>query len=417
MTETGDFDSRLRDYLDARARDAVDPAAVARLVDRTVNGDGRRRRWKPLASVALGLAAAVLVGAPTTLILLHRSVSPRQPAAVATFPGDTQAAIPGVSVTRSGPPSPWRENAAFGSGPGLPLLLYGGFAPARCLTTYADTYLWDGSHWYEQRQDDGPKLAYASVGWDPIGKRLLLVGEPPPSCTEIPSGPTQTWEWQTRPGLTGKWAQLTPAHEPAGVATSTSLATDAQDDDLFLLVHDDAPGTAVTRAWTWDGNDWTARGSWTCGSADQTCPTIPRYVVQSRSGGVAGICSTGTALSLCTLTDNSWSGEPGTAVQASATAVPSWNPVTDDVVLTGWGSGANTGPGLFTYDGSRWEFTPLPAELRAASQYSFASESTAVTHLVLWGGIRCSGTGPQQQCAELSDTWVFDGTTWARSGP
>lgn len=411
MTQPGDFDSKLRAYLDARAANADDPAVTARIVNRTVNGDGRSQRVRPLASVALAAAVVILVGAPTTWILLHHSSTPHPaPAATsatsspaASTPSPFHSSLPGVTVTQSGAPSPWREFAAFGSGPGLPLIMYGGDSPgpAPCTTFYFDTYIWDGSHWYKQEQADGPHLAYTSVSWDPVGKRLLLVGEPAPTCYYTSTSAAQTWAWKAGAGLNGTWVRLAPQHEPSEASTQTVMAADAADAQVFLMVYDTGADTSATQAWTWDGSDWTQRGSWLCTPVQTDCAVVPYAVVSAPGGGIDGLCAATTG-SICKWTGGGWSVVPGTGVPGTLQSA-TVNPATGHIV--GYTPGA-----LYTYDGSQWIATPLPSELQGLRGFEFAAMSTPTTHLVLWGG---------QSIADVStsDTWVYDGNSWTRAGP
>lgn len=72
MKEPDSFESELRSYLAERSRRATDPAVTDRLLESVTRRAQRTHRLAPLASVAIALAVVLLVGAPTTMILLHR---------------------------------------------------------------------------------------------------------------------------------------------------------------------------------------------------------------------------------------------------------------------------------------------------------------------------------------------------------
>lgn len=140
----------LRSYLNERSRITMRESRTDHIVDRVVRGDAKPRRWKPLIAAVIAAAVVVLVGAPSAVILLSRNRSQPPHLVPAGSPSVSPAAsptpLPGVTMTMVATPSPWRTGAATGSGPGLPLLLYGGEpSPSNCQSFLGDTYVWDGS--------------------------------------------------------------------------------------------------------------------------------------------------------------------------------------------------------------------------------------------------------------------------------
>lgn len=432
MTEPDEFDQKLRGYLRDRAQGVADAEVGDRLVKRAVDGDARRRRLAPFASVVLAFAVIALVGAPTTVILLHRgshTPSPHRQSTApplvtpAPTPNPTAAPTPTPTPGPGTPPSPWRWGSAFASGPGLPLILYGGQGDGVC-TWLFDTYVWDGSRWSLQHQTGGPQLVSPTLGWDPVGRRLLLAGEPPgcaatpdingqPEPSYLPPQPTQTWAWVPGSGLTGVWVRLHPPHEPTW-DNSPSAATDAASNRLFLLLRHQGADTASAEAWTWDGSDWSERGgTWFCGDAEVGCPVIPRSVVSAPGGGVVGLCGITTGFALCKLSGSTWIVEAGTQVNANLTS-PIWNPVTGHIVAIGSAEGSSTNPVvLYTFNGSSWTTTPIPAAMQLRGEFEFGAASGSSTQLVLWGG---SSETPSYTTVEHSDTWTYDGNVWTEAG-
>ncbi len=97
MKEPETFETKLRSYLVERIRRASTPVGADRLMERVMRGAHRRQRLAPLASGAIALAVVLLVGAPTTLILLHRGSHVSAP------PTAKKPPLPTVATT---PPSP-----------------------------------------------------------------------------------------------------------------------------------------------------------------------------------------------------------------------------------------------------------------------------------------------------------------------
>lgn len=440
MTEPDEFDRKLREYLQTRTQGAADAAVGDRLVKRAVDGDARRHRLAPFASVVLAFAVIALVGAPTTVILLHRgshTPSPHRQSTApplvtpAPTPNPTAAPTPTPTPGPGTPPSPWRWGSAFASGPGLPLILYGGQGDGVC-TWLFDTYVWDGSRWSLQHQTGGPQLVSPTLGWDPVGRRMLLVGEPPtcaatpdingqPEPSYLPPQPTETWAWVSRSGLSGAWVRLNPAHEPDW-ADEPSTATDTVGHQLFLLVRDQGVDTDSAKAWTWDGNDWTERASSSvCSPVNFAagCPLIPFSVVTAPGGGVVGLCGITTGTALCKLSGSNWSVEPGTQANAIFDATI-WNPVTSHIVAIGYGYAQCPSPcgrALYTFNGSSWTMTPIPAQMQTLrGEFEFGASSGSTTQLVLWGGSSGYSASPPFGRIDQTDTWTYDGNIWTRAG-
>lgn len=106
MKEPDSFESELRSYLAERSRRATDPAVTDRLLESVTRRARNAHRLAPLASVGIALAVVLLVGAPTTVILLHRGSHVSAPPQTKKPPlPPTFATTPPRSTTPSGAPT------------------------------------------------------------------------------------------------------------------------------------------------------------------------------------------------------------------------------------------------------------------------------------------------------------------------
>lgn len=122
-----------------------------------------------------------------------------------------------------------------------------------------------------------------------------------------------------------------------------------------------------------------------------------------------------------------WSGSTWTQVFSSSSpsarrgAVMAYDPALGETVLYGGYDGTSVLSDTWAFNGSSWtELSPStsPGPLAFAS----LSYDQGIGKLVLFGGATSTGNSPgfgggSSPPAESSQTWIFDGTTWAQLSP
>ena len=275
------------------------------------------------------------------------------------------------------------------------LVLFGGASANGALL--GDTWTWNGSTWTESFPSVSPPARDgASMSFDPANNNVILFGG------MGKSGPlNDTWEWNGN-----DWKQLFPknspparvgaamAYTPASFFSFGPLRSHAKhplsgrpkdfygiDQDLLLFGGLSLNDSLLNDTWTWDGSNWT-----------QQSPA----------------------------------NSPSPRSNASLSYAPVNLGGTDDVLFGGAGQSAILND-TWTWDGSNWHQantpTSPPARFSATMSYApillgankrvLTSHSThhnlALNNVVLFGGEANSGN--------LSDTWTWNGQSWAKSSP
>jgi hypothetical protein len=123
-------------------------------------------------------------------------------------------------------------------------ILYGGRydEPGKYPTPLFDSWNWNGSAWAQQ--PSGPRLVSPLSTYDPIQKRIILVGRDPQN------GVGQTWAWSS-----GAWTQLTTALQP-NVADDAGFCFDPGTGEGVYFGGNN-PGAGITNdTWLWRSGDW-----------------------------------------------------------------------------------------------------------------------------------------------------------------
>lgn len=436
MPADDQFETRLRAYLVRRAARDGDAAAVERLAQRSADAFAHASRARRVTTLALAVVVPTLLAAVlASAVLLHvRNAGTRpSPPAVAgptAMPSPTAAPsptpsppaptpsaaptrAPSLGVVAVAGPSPWRFTAAMGTGPGLPVIFYGGrgqSTSSSCGDLF-DTYTWDGRRWYRVTTAAGPRLVRPVLGWDPITGHVLLVGgsaTPYPDCA---TSSAETWSWQPAgAGPGGRWSRLQPSHAPESAFTNRWLAFDAAHRLLVYTAYDQGIDSWGASTWTWNGRDWTQAWSAECGmvppNAPPSCPVAPTDGAQGPNGTVIGFASGSGNVE----TVVRWTGSTWTTVSSSGP--PPWRAgVAYDArsghVLVLGGDGY-AGPFLlYVYDGTRWTQSPLPAALQHRTPSAFSGGAS--DDGLLWGGVDDASAGQQPQ---FTDTWAYGQGSW-----
>jgi hypothetical protein len=216
-----------------------------------------------------------------------------------------------------------------------------------------------------------------------------------------------TWIWAT-----GQWSLITPSPSPSA-RSGHRMAYDEVANLVLLFGGQDSGGNALGDFWSWNGSTWT-----------QLTPNLlppprshhgmayhPRRNRTVLHGGVSG----------STQLDDIWEWDGAAWHNASAARAPSErhgaslvrDAARNRLVLFG-------GRNATTLVGDTWELIPAAGPLATQQEWSLTTPATsptprtshgmtydlARTRTVLFGGNQ--GTGA------LSDTWLFDGTTWSQ---
>ena len=352
-------------------------------------------RWAGVAVIALVLELSIAVVA--------MQVASRHPASLAATGTATPAssspapsALPSQSPTASGPSGRLYSAAAFYP-PSGKVVLFGGLtsvSPDNQATN--ETWTWDGKSWSQLRPVNSPSARFgAGLVYDPVNQVLVLYGGSSTSGWN-----TDTWTWN---GI--NWKQMSPPETPPGWEYS-AMTYDATRKAVVLFV-----GAAlwptnvpVNQTWSWDGTTWT-----------QVATPIDPNGGSVAVGNIA--YDVATAQTIFVGPSGTWVLDPGgwrrlTGGGAQAVSdqhgLDGFDMVYDDAqgVLVEVGQNGDT----WTWDGKAWTAQNPTAAPQGRSGEVLAYDALR-RQVVLFGGAAVA-TGH----IGLSDTWVWDGTTWKRVG-
>ncbi len=214
---------------------------------------------------------------------------------------------------------------------------------------------------------------------------------------------SDTWAWN---GTT--WLPLHPPLSPPP-RDSASMVYDAARGTIVLFGGVSDSGTLLGDTWTWDGTTWTEQHSPSSpparDGAGMAYDPVHRVVVLF--GGETAQGRVTPALSdTWTWDGTTWTEQhPPSSPPARSGAGMAYNVATQQMVLFGGGYGYPLND-TWTWNGTTWTeqypSTSPPARSHASMAYDAATQQ-----LVLFGG---EGTAVP---TALSDTWLWNGTTWA----
>jgi hypothetical protein len=362
---------------------------------------GRRAVFSGLRqqlSVTAVLVLAACGSAPPSATPV--SPSPPSPLATSASPARIATPTPSPSATTF-EPGP-RRDAAFAWDPkdGY-LLMFGGIAGGGSdATVFGDTWARTGTQWLELHPPlSPPARSGASLGYDPVGNRMLLYGGGTNFYLQgVDPSRNDTWAWD---GET--WTQL-HAHSPTPGAccSPTEMVYDPSTPVLWLTM-------GLLQMWSWTGSDWIL--------AESTARPPERFefglAYDGQLRGVVAVCGyagegnagLGEAAPYHDDTwlwrDAAWTElHPRTAAARGPCAAAFDIARNEMVLFSGLG-------GTLTFDGSNWTLRhpahepPIEPDLSA----SFAYDPVA-HQVVLFGGTDNLGR-------DLDQTWTWDGVDWS----
>jgi len=243
------------------------------------------------------------------------------------------------------------------------IVLFGGQGVASSLTSFNDTWEWNGNAWTRcwPTTSPSPRSAHA-MAWDAARHRTVLFGGlgGPPANAYL----SDTWEWD---GQT--WTRHQPAVSPSP-RSGHAMAYDATRRRVVLFGGSPSPWNYLSDTWEWDGTNWTLLRP-----AASPPPRCEHAMV--------------------------------------------WDPARQRIVLFG---GQTNSPSAFQlndtweWDGRTWnQRNPTvrpPARYGHAMVHDMARQRTILFAGQYWP------PGPHQRVADfLNDTWEWDGSAWSQRTP
>ena len=332
-------------------------------------------------------------------------------AAISPTPGPGTGP-PGPSRARPRARPPAGASMAFDQATG-DMVLFGGNNSIGCLmcirTTggnLSDTWTWDGSTWAQQTPTTSPaNRSGAPMAFDPVTGDLVLFGGLFGGGNESIGEFSDTWTYGYPAGVTDTWAPQSPATSPSA-SQYASMAFDPATGDIVLF----GGFSSASGPETWDGSTWAQLSPTTspeCAEASMAFDPATGDIVLFGGCGVEGDIP------------ETWTWDGSTWAQLSPATSPSprddasmaFDPATGDLVLFG-GFGYRSGylSDTWTWDGSTWA-EQNPAMSPPAREGASMAFDPATGDLVLFGGFNSLLQG------SLSDTWTWDGSTWAQLSP
>lgn len=216
------------------------------------------------------------------------------------------------------------------------------------------------------------------------------------------------------------WTNVTPA---AGATPSaregSGMAYDPATKQLVLF-GGYGSGGVVGDTWTWNGSSWTEQHP----SSSPSAREAPAMVYDAATsqlllfGGIIPGAGQVTYGDTWVWTGSTWQQlQPSESPPARGFASIAYDSTSKDVVLFG---GAATSNGniagnvadTWVWNGTTWASGPTGPSARDVA--SLATDP-ATGHLILFGGISC--TGPPCDNARDSDTWQWNGSAWNQLSP
>ncbi len=189
------------------------------------------RRLSPAAVIAGGFA--VLIATAMAITLTHGL--PAQAPEPATIPSPRIGPVTG--------PSGLSGAAVAVDERRHEVLLFGG---SRSRKATNETWVLAGGTWRQLHPALAPSpRVNASMAYDPVTRRLLLVGTYLPNGSGFLGGAMDSWSWD---GTT--WRQLHPTNDPDPDLYSAAVDTGRRQ----IVLH--RGGAPLVATWTWDGTNW-----------------------------------------------------------------------------------------------------------------------------------------------------------------
>jgi hypothetical protein len=260
----------------------------------------------------------------------------------------------------------------------------------------ATTWAWDGRSWTQQHPRSSPTKLRGSLAYDWVTSSVILFG------TTYPAIQSQTWAWKE-----GNWVRLHPAAEvvePTG-EYSFSLASDARTKRVLAFGGCCAQTVLPSKTWSWDGNSWSRL-------QPKTAPSDRLGVNFAYDGAIERTVLFGGDVSSSGIQSNdlwTWDGaawvreHPNAAPPAElANAAIGYDGAHKNIVLLARAGKYDVE--TYTWDGQTWN-RQYPSSVPPATVTYEMAWDEATGQLVLFDLVP-SPLGPQ--------TWIWTGSNWER---
>ncbi|MGE5183617.1 MAG: DUF4215 domain-containing protein [Acidobacteriota bacterium] len=258
-----------------------------------------------------------------------------------------------------------------------------------------DTWEWDGVDWKPFSPATSPTArAGAAMSFDANRGHVILFGG-----TDGTTANQETWEWT---GTT--WNPLAPATKP-GARYGARMAFDSAATHDYVVMVGGSSGD--THTWTFDGTNWTDKGST---SGPSTGADANAMAFDANLGAL--VLWGGVASATYTWSGTAWTSNTSATPTARTNIVATYDAIRKQVMVFGGNSG---GPLSDTWlrTGTAWAqpaaFGQPNARMRGAMGYD------PLRHrIVLFGG-QTVGLNRRDNAANImsNDTWEWDGHKWA----
>jgi serine/threonine-protein kinase len=235
---------------------------------------------------------------------------------------------------------------------------------------------------------------YASLGFDPVSQRLILVGGNDGSGNES----AQTWAWDGK-----TWTEVSTS----GVALShTAMVLDPNTNRLVLL-GGDAGGPSF---WTWDGQNWSEVSSSNppaelFSPAAAAFPAAKQIVITSDQTDQQQQQQGQGASTSYVWNGSTWSTNGNSSnYDLTAYSTSSYDPQSKRIINLDSGSAQQGAPPTYAWNGASWSQLTTTASPPSGGATSATDEGAG--NIVLLAG---SVNNPS-----LPTTWLWDGSDWNR---
>jgi Galactose oxidase, central domain len=258
--------------------------------------------------------------------------------------------------------------------------------------------------WTEQAPASSPQALFgASMTYDAATGNVVMVGGTHRIGADNYLAGTWVWDGST-------WTKQTPATS-APARFGAAMTYDAATGNAVLFGGESRQNGAPRDTWAWNGSTWTKQ-------TPATSPPgrfYPAMAYDAATGNVVmfgGETSHGHVLADTWVWDGStWTKQtPATSPPARFGAAMTYDAATGNVVMFSGYNSHYALKGTWVWNGSTWT-KQAPAASPPTRWGAAMAYDAAAGNVVMFGGYD-PATG-----RDLTDTWVWDGSTWTQQAP
>ncbi|HEY0070710.1 MAG TPA: hypothetical protein VGE04_12155 [Chloroflexia bacterium] len=267
---------------------------------------------------------------------------------------------------------------------------------------------WDGHEWRVVTSGGPEARSLGAVAYDPVRNVLVMYG-----------GSTQdtvfadTWEWDGH-----SWSKKDV--QGPGLIHHASMVYDAERKEM-VMYGGNLQATESTRSnitfpedtWTWNGQSW--RKAATKGLGARYHYAIAYDAVRKMALVFGGVSNYGNMNDIWGWNGAAWNEymPQGSMPSVRSAARMAFDERSGKTILFGGLANRTTLDDTWEWDGTRWSRLNVPGARPPARSHHAMAYDRNRGRIVLFGGINDVNLPPQ-----LTDTWEWDGTSWAKvAGP